>query len=162
MSAAEEAELAEKESLLLLAPFVGDHTTTHSWLVGQPLKTWRRVATDEEGARVVGINLVSTRAAGDLEALVPVLARFAHLRTLLLQNNPGVHGDIRHLSVLMGLEELRLPGESITGNLNGLSGLVGLKKFQIYNKKHVEGLASDMKKQLPNCSINLDIKNAFH
>jgi hypothetical protein len=60
--------------------------------------------------------------------------------------------------VLLQLVELRLPGEKIHGNLNGLSGLVELKKFQIYNKsKEVEGAPRDLQKQLPHCAIDINI-----
>jgi hypothetical protein len=83
---------------------------------------------------------------------------------LFLPTTPSFHRfaftfiSLSLVSELSRLEELRLPGESIHGNLSALSGLSNLKKFQIYNKtKEIEGAPRDLQKQLPHCAIDVYI-----
>ena len=156
---AEEEETEQKAVLLELKGYIKDAPTTHTWVAGAPLKTWRRVQTDLPGTKVVGLSLVSVEMEGDIEVLAPLLARLKYLSTLLLQSNPRVTGDIRHLGILMPLVELRLPGENIFGNLNGITGLINLKTLLIYNRNQkVEGLLDDIKRQLPDTHIDLEVK----
>jgi hypothetical protein len=57
---------------------------------------------------------------------------------------------------LKHLHELRIPGETLKGNITGLTSLIELKKFRIYNRKEIGGLEADLQKMIPLCDIDLD------
>lgn len=152
----EDNESMEKQKLEKLKKFIGDKATTASWKLEVPLKSWKRVRTDKVGIHVEGLSLVSTKMQGDVKDLCELLEGFHHLKLLLVHNNPGLVGDIRHFSSLKHLKELRIPGEGLVGNINGLSSFVDLQKLRIYNRKEIDGLEVDLKKMLPHCDIDID------
>ena len=58
---------------------------------------WAHVACDRAGGRVVLVSLGSPRRAGGLGGDIASLTPLAHLRSLSLSANNGVHGDLTFL-----------------------------------------------------------------
>jgi len=157
---AEEEEGRSKLAVLKLKPFIKDTHATLTWDLSEPLKKWKRVRTDASGSKVTGLSLVSTRLEGDLAELGPLFGAFEHLQLLLIHSNERVTGDIHWLCTLFALDELRLSAARMNGDIIGFSALLKLRKLMVYNRKKedLKGLVVDLQRQMPGCSIDVDIK----
>jgi hypothetical protein len=156
---AEEEEGRSKLAVMKLKPFIKDTHCTSTWDLNQPLKKWKRVRTDATGAKVTGLSLVSTQLEGDLAELGPLFNAFEGLELLLIHSNERVTGDIQWLCTLFNLRELRVSAARLTGDITGFSALLHLKRLVVYNrnKENLKGLAADLRSQLPNATVDVDV-----